>query len=96
MASNTKETGQIVGVYHDLVIDRLKETKHGLKKAWLPGFALHHIIIPKNKDASLDVKKRTGKIEYDRDPTRIITFYYLKALLDGIRDSFALGFVLPG
>jgi len=95
-ATNTKATGQIVGVYHNLVIDRLKETKNGLKKASVAGFLLHKIIIPKNKDASLDVKNRTGKIDYDRDPTRLVTFYYLKALLDGIRDSFALGFVLPG
>ena len=94
-ATNEKATGQIVGVYHDLVVDKLKLTDDGLKKAKLPSFLLHHLIIPKNKDASLDVKKRTGKIDYDRDPTRLVTFYYLKALLDGIRDSFALGFVLP-
>ncbi len=94
-ATNTKATGQIVGVYHDLIIDRLKITKDGLKTAWLSSFALHHFIIPKNKDASLDIKKRTGKIDYVRDPTRLVTFYYLKALLDGIRDSFSLGFLLP-
>jgi hypothetical protein len=95
-ATNTKATGEIVGEYHDLVIDKLKYTEHGLEKAKLPSFLLHHIIIPKDKDASLDIKKRTGKIDYDRDPTRLVTFYYLKALLDGIRDSFTLGFVLPG
>ena len=94
-ATDVKATGKIVGVYHDLVVDRLKETKHGLKKASIASFLLHKIIIPKNKDASLDIKKRTGKIDYNRDPTRFITFYYLKALLDGIRDSFTLGFVLP-
>ena len=94
-ATNTKASGQIVGAYHDLVIDRLKLTKNGLKKASTPSFLLHKIIIPKNKDISLNVKHRTGKIDFERDPTRIVTFYYLKALLDGIRDSFTLGFVLP-
>lgn len=94
-ATDVKATGQVVGEYHDLVVDRLKLTKKGLKKAKLPSFLLHKIIIPKTKDASLDVSKRTGKIDYDRDPTRFITFYYLKALLGGIRDSFAFGFVLP-
>jgi len=95
-ATDTKAKGQIIGEYHDLVIDRLKLTKDGeLKTAKLPSFLLHKIIIPKNKDAAKDVKNRTGKIDYDRDPTRLVTFYYLKALLDGIRDSFALGFVLP-
>ena len=94
-ATDTKASGQIVGEYHDLVIDRLKLTKHGLKKASTPSFLLHKVIIPKNKDVSLNVKHRTGKIDFERDPTRIVTFYYLKALLDGIRDSFTLGFVLP-
>ncbi len=94
-ATDTKATGQVVGEYHDLVIDRLKLTNNGLKKAKLASFLLHKIIIPKNKDASLDVKNRTGKIDYDRDATRLVTSYYLKALLDGIRDSFAFGFVLP-
>jgi len=94
-ATNTKASGQIVGVYHDLVIDRLKLTKHGLKNASIPSFLLRKVIIPKNKDVSLNVKHRTGKIDFERDPTRIVTFYYLKALLDGIRDSFTLGFVLP-
>ncbi len=94
-ATDVKAAGHIVGEYHNLVIDRLKFTKDGLKKAKLPSFLLHKIIIPRNKDASLDVSKRTGKIDYDRDTSRFVTFYYLKALLDGIRDSFAFGFVLP-
>jgi hypothetical protein len=95
-ATATKATGQVVGEYHDLVIDRLKLTDNGLKKAKFASFLLHKIIIPKNKDASLDIKKRTGKIDYDRDPARLVTFYYLKALLSGVRDSFTFGFVLPG
>jgi hypothetical protein len=94
-ATDLKATGQVVGEYHDLVIDRLKLTKDGLKEAKLASFLLHKVIIPKNKDASLDVKKRTGKIDYERDPTRLVTLYYLKSLLNGIRDSFTLGFVLP-
>lgn len=95
-ATAKKATGNIVGVYHNLVIDRLKIDKHGkTKTAWLPSSALHHLIIPKNKDASLPAEKRTGKIDYQRDPTRLVTFYLLKSLLDGIRDSFSLGFVLP-
>jgi len=95
-ASDKKASGKIVGVYHNLVLDKLKETKDGkLKKASLPTFALKTFIIPKNKDASMPVEKRTGKIDFERDPTRFITFYYIKALLDGIRNSFSLGFLLP-
>lgn len=66
-----------------------------MKTAKLPSFFLHHLIIRKNKDKSLNVKKRTGKIDYARDPTRLVTFYFLKSLLDGIRSSFTLGFLLP-
>jgi len=95
-ATNEKAAGEIVGVYHDLVIDRLKmDEDNELKKAKVASFLLHHLIIPKDKDASLPVEKRTGKIDYARDPTRLVTFYLLKALLDGIRDSFSLGFLLP-
>ena len=83
----------IVGEYHDLVIDKLKDD--GITVAKLPSFALRNIIIPKNKDKSLEVQKRTGKIDYDRDPTRLVTFYLLKALLSGIRASFDFGFLLP-
>lgn len=94
-ATDKKATGTIVGVYHDLVVNRLKFKDGKLKEAKMASFALHHIIIPKNKDESMNVKRRTGKIDYDRDPTRMVTFYLIKSLLDGIRDSFALGFVLP-
>jgi len=95
-ATAEKASGEIIGVYHDLVIDRLKKDPTKTKKiASLPSFALHHFIIPKNKDASMPVEKRTGKIDYPRDPTRLVTFYLLKALLNGIRDSFSLGFLLP-
>ncbi len=93
--NSKKAEGKIVGEYHNLVIDRLKSAGQGTKTAWLPTFALHNFIIPKNKDASLPVEQRTGKIDYDRDPTRFVTFFYLKALLDGIRNSFNLGFLLP-
>jgi hypothetical protein len=94
-ATEQKATGKIVGEYHDLVIDRLKD-KNGEKKiAKVPTFFLKHAIIPKNKDKSMAVSKRTGEIDYDRDPTRLVTFYLLKALLSGIRSSFDLGFLLP-
>jgi len=95
-ATNTNANGEITGVYHDLVIDRLKLDDDNRKKtAKIASFLLHHLIIPKDKDASIPVEKRTGKIDYQRDPTRLVTFYLLKALLDGIRDSFGLGFLLP-
>jgi hypothetical protein len=94
-ADSKKAIGEITGVYHDLVVEKLKVKDGELKKAAIPTLALKAFIIPKNKGASMPVKRRTGKIDFDRDPTRLITFFYLKALLDGIRDSFSLGFLLP-
>jgi len=94
-ATEEMAKGEIIGEYHDLIIDRLKIKKGEKRIAKVPTFFLKHLIIPKNKDKSLNVKKRTGKIEYKRDPTRLASFYLLKTLLDGIRASFTLGFLLP-
>jgi hypothetical protein len=94
-ATRKKAQGRIVGEYHNLRIDRLKEKNGEKAVAKIPTFFLKHLIIPKDKDRSLDISKRTGKIDYKRDPTRLVTFYFLKALLDGIRASFQLGFLLP-
>ena len=93
-ATKEKATGEIIGEYHDLIIDRLK-VKNGNKKiAKIPSFFLKHLIIPKNKDKSLKVSKRTGKIDFKLAPTRVVTFYLLKSLMSGIRASFTLGFLL--
>jgi hypothetical protein len=94
-ATEKKASGEIIGEYHDLIIDRLKPKNNEKEVAKMPTFFLKHVIIRKNKDKSLDVKKRTGEIDYKRDPTRLVTFYFLKSLLSGIRASFTLGFLLP-
>jgi len=77
------------------VLEKLKNENGKNEVAAVPTFFLKHLIIPKNKDKSMDVAKRTGKIDYKRDPTRVVSFYFLKSLLDGIRASFDLGFLLP-
>jgi hypothetical protein len=90
--------GKIVGEYHDLVIDKLKiDDKDSTRKekAGFSSFMLHHVIIPRDKDISMPEGKRTGKVDYLRDPTRFVTFYFIKSLLDGVRSSFTFGFVLP-
>ena len=94
-ATDKKASGEIIGEYHNLIIEKLKINEGVKKIAKVPTFFLKHFIIPKNKDKSMDVAKRTGKIEYKRDPTRMVTFYFLKSLLSGIRASFGLGFLLP-
>ena len=90
-----RSTGKIIGAYHHLIIQQLK--KHATEKnvADLASFALRHAIIPLNKDASLPESKRTGKVDYQRDPTRMVSYYLLQSLLMGVKKSFTLGFLLP-
>lgn len=89
-----KSTGQIIGEYHDLVADKLKDDNK--KVAKLKSFFLKHLIIPKDKDHSLPVARRTGKVDYKRDRSRYFSYYLLHSLLVGVKGSFSLGFLLPG
>jgi hypothetical protein len=91
-----KSVGKIIGEYHNLVIDKLKEKSDEKKVDKFKTFFLKHLIIPKNKDKSLDVSKRTGKVDYDHDPQRYFSYYLLHSLLMGVKSSFSLGFLLPG
>lgn len=91
--TDEKATGQIIGEYHDLVVDKLKENSK-VDKA--KSFALAKFIIPKDKDKSLAVSKRTGKVDYKHDPNRYFSYYLLHSLLVGVKSSFKLGFLLPG
>jgi len=92
-----KSSGEVVGEYHNLIIDKLRETeKHRGEKDLVKSFLLQKLVIPKDKDKSLPIAKRSGKINYKHDPTRFISFYLLKSLLSGVKASFNFGFVLPG
>jgi hypothetical protein len=62
----------------------------------LKSFELKKIIIPKDKDKSLPVSKRTGKVDYKRDKERYFSYYLLHSLQVGVKSSFSLGFLLPG
>jgi hypothetical protein len=90
-----RSTGKIIGAYHRLIIQQLK--KHTDKKnvADFASFMLRRLIIPLNKDKSLPERKRTGKVNYTRDPTRFVSYYFLQSLLTGIKATFTLGFLLP-
>lgn len=88
-----RSTGKIIGEYHDLVVDKLKDNG---KVAKLKSFALKKVIIPRDKDKSLPEKKRTGKVDYKRDAQRYFSYYLLHSLLVGVKSSFSLGFLLPG
>ena len=64
-----RSTGKIIGAYHHLIIQQLKKHTEEKNVADFASFALRHAIIPLNKDASLPERKRTGKVDYQRDPT---------------------------
>ncbi len=91
--NDEKASGKVVGEYHNLIVKKLKGNNK--KTAKLKSFILRHVIIPKNKDKSLQVANRTGTIDYKFDHTRFISFYLVKALLSGIESSFTFGFLLP-
>jgi hypothetical protein len=91
-----KATGKIVGEYHDLVVDKLRENSDEKKTDKLKSFFLKKFIIPKDKDRSLPESKRTGKVDSKRDPSRYFSYYLLHSLLVGVKSSFSLGFLLPG
>lgn len=91
--NDEKASGKVVGEYHNLVLDKLKGQQKKIAK--FPSFMLKHVIIPKNKDKSLPVDRRTGIIDYKFDHTRALSFYLLKSLLSGIEASFTFGFLLP-
>jgi hypothetical protein len=94
--NDEKATGKIVGEYHDLVVDKLRENSDEKKVDKVKSFFLKKFIIPKDKDRSLPEKKRTGKVDYKRDPGRYFSYYLLHSLLVGVKSSFSLGFLLPG
>ncbi len=57
--NDEKATGHIIGEYHNLVVDKLKENTDSVKIDKMKSFALKEFIIPKDKDKSLPEKKRT-------------------------------------
>lgn len=90
-----RSTGKIIGAYHHLIIKPLKKHTEEKKVAGVASFMLSHLIIPLDKDESLPEEKRTGKVDYVRDPTRFVSFYFIQSLLQGVNASFTLGFLLP-
>ena len=88
-------TGKIIGAYHHLIIQQLKKHTEEKNVADFASFALRHAIIPLNKDKSLPERKRTGLVNYKRDPSRMVSHYFLQSLLMGVKKSFTLGFLLP-
>lgn len=90
-----RSTGKIVGAYHHLIIQQLKKHTEERNVADFASFMLRHLIIPLNKDRSLPERMRTGLVNYARDPTRFVSYYFLQSLLTGVKKSFTLGFLLP-
>jgi len=91
-----KATGKIVGEYHDLVADKLKDIGGKKEVAGVKTFFLQKLIVPRDKDHTLPVSRRSGKVNYARDPQRYFSYYMLHSLLVGVKDSFSLGVLLPG
>ena len=93
--TDQRSTGKIIGAYHQLIIQQLKKHTEEKNVADFASLMLRHLIIPLNKDKSLPERKRTGLVNYQRDPSRFVSHYFLQSLLMGVKKSFTLGFLLP-
>ena len=94
--SHEKATGEIIGDYSNLRIEKLKlDSKNNKVKASFETFLQKTFVIPENRDKSVPIDKRTSKVDCQRDSTRFFTAYLTAALLSGVKNSFALGFLLP-
>lgn len=90
-----QSTGKIVNAYHNLVLQQLKKKSNEKEVAFFASLLLRRVIIPKDRDESVQQSKRTGNVTYARDTTRYIPHYFLQTLLTGIKASFTFGFLLP-
>jgi hypothetical protein len=95
LMTEERSTGKIIGAYHHLIIQPYKKHEEEKNVADFASFMLRHFIIRLDKDVSMPVEKRTGLVNYKRDPTRMVSYYFLQSLLMGIKKSFTLGFLLP-
>ena len=86
-ANNTKATGSMNLLYHDLkikVINKQTDETSGLKEQ-LISFIANMVVINENPKPGKEV--RVGIIDFERDPEKFIFNYWVKSLLSGIKSS---------
>jgi hypothetical protein len=89
-ANNTKATGSINLLYHDLNIKvKNRETDEitGLKEQLISFFA-NMVVIDENPKPGKEV--RVGIIDFERDPEKFIFNYWVQSLLTGVKSSLLI------
>jgi hypothetical protein len=89
-ANNTKATGSINLLYHDLNIkvkNRQTDETSGLKEK-LISFIANMVVINENPKQGKEV--RVGIIDFERDPEKFIFNYWVKSILSGVKSSLLI------
>jgi hypothetical protein len=89
-ANNTKATGSINLLYHDLNIKvKNRETDEitGLKEQVISFFA-NMVVINENPKPGKEV--RVGVIDFERDPEKFIFNYWVQSILTGVKSTLLL------
>ncbi len=89
-ANNTKATGSINLLYHDLnikVINRETDETTGLKER-LISFIANMVVIDENPKPGKDV--RVGIIDFERDPEKFVFNYWVQSILTGVKSSLLI------
>jgi hypothetical protein len=83
--TDRRSSGSVVVNYEDLKINSLTKEKSPEKNE-LKTFIVN-TLLRKNKDEKVDMEKRTGTIEFERERKRAIFHYWWRSLLSGIKSS---------
>jgi hypothetical protein len=89
-ANNTKATGSINLLYHDLNIKvKNRETDEitGLKEQLISFFA-NMVVINENPKPGKEV--RVGIIDFERDPEKFIFNYWVQSILTGVKSTLLI------
>ena len=86
---NTVESkGNLLLNYEDLKVVALKKDEDVIDK--LKSFILNLFIIKSDKDEEVRKDKRTGEINFKRDPKRSVFNYWWKSIADGVKSTYSL------
>lgn len=91
--NDTRADGEIELNYKNLKLSMLKEgaeKNEEAEKDNLKTFIMNTFIVRKNMDKGVPEEKRSGTVDFERDPYRSIFNFWVKSLLSGIKSAYNL------
>lgn len=95
--NSIRSEGQVALKYRDLRIISFKDDektgqkkKRDIRKDNFRTFIINTFVIRRNMTDKLPDEKRTGEIDFNRDPSRSIFNYWWKSVFSGIRSAYNL------